>query len=112
MSKGNPNTSLSENVHCCEDMNQALADGRAAIRYSPKVREYSLPELGPESLVIHLIQFCPWCGDRLPTPLRRELFNEVHRLLGIEANISDFHDRNPDIPQEFFTDEWWRKRGL
>jgi hypothetical protein len=67
-------------AHCCEDMRRevAHASGRRPglrdqmdwlIDYSPQFREYGL--------IVHdggcsssRIRFCPWCGSRLPAPLR------------------------------------------
>lgn len=49
-----------------------------------------------------LIDFCPWCGSKLPES-RQKLWYETLYSLG-------FGDPGEqDIPEEFNTDEWWRK---
>jgi hypothetical protein len=50
------------------------------------------------------IGFCPWCGTKLP---------ESKQVLRVETMESSGHSPFDDeIPEEFQTDEWWKKRGL
>lgn len=66
--------------------------------YSPKFDEYGIVvHDGGQSYV--LIQFCPWCGDRLPESKRDEWFDELERR-GIHYTSA--------VPPEFETDAWWR----
>jgi hypothetical protein len=57
---------------------------------------------GSSSYII--IYHCPWCGKKLPES-KRDLFFCTIEALGYKS-----YDEN--IPPEFQTDEWWRKRGL
>jgi hypothetical protein len=57
------------------------------------------------------MDYCPWCGTKLPENLREEWFETLEREYGIETDIGEARDRT-DIPQEFWSDEWWKKRSL
>lgn len=90
--------------HCCEQMTSHLADGEVCIRFSAKYREYGLlylPEFGES---IQLINFCPWCGARLPTPLGDRWYSELEQL-GI-------HEPDNGVPEEFMSEAWWQNRSL
>ena len=52
--------------------------------------------------------FCPYCGKEQPKSLLFEKDDALEEALGKE-----FCDIKPEeIPEEFKTDEWWKKRGL
>lgn len=89
--------------HCCQQMADRLVDGETAIRYVLKFRESGIPVLdGGESFII--IQFCPWCGNRLPESLRSEWFDRLEQM-GLELD-------NPETPAAAMrTAEWWRSNG-
>ncbi|MCB9985165.1 MAG: hypothetical protein H6864_05695 [Micavibrio sp.] len=85
-------------------METHLAAGEVAIVYSAKLRRYGLdyrPRFGGG---IQVINFCPWCGVRLPKELCDEWFDELEKL-GID-------DPDDGVPEEFTSELWWRKRGL
>ena len=86
------------NQHCCQNMDKHLAEGEVAIYYIPKFREYGVKVLdGGTSFV--LIQYCPWCGQKLPESLRDRWFDEIERF-GLEPDDSE-------IPQKYLSDQWW-----
>ena len=87
-------------------MKSSLADPRTAIKYSRKVREYYL-----EAEKGLMVWYCPWCGVKVPKNLRHEFFDTLEQEYNIETTAFDYMDRT-DIPEEFKTDEWWKKRGL
>jgi hypothetical protein len=63
--------------HCCERMNLHLNDGEgAAIRYVPEFDEYGIPVLDGGTSYIAL-NFCPWCGAKLPASKRDEYFDKL-----------------------------------
>jgi hypothetical protein len=69
-------TMAGPDTHCCDQMKDRLADNQTAIQYWPKFREYRIPVLdGGDSVIT--IQFCPWCGIRLPKSLRTEWFDRL-----------------------------------
>ena len=63
--------------------------------------------------------FCPFCGAKLPLDrcameksygggMRNIYWEEIERAVGKEGcDITE-----DEIPEEFKTDEWWKKRGL
>jgi len=84
---------------CCDRMRRYIGLDDVGILYVAKFREYGLPVLdgGPSFIVI---DFCPWCGRRLPASLRDKWFEEIERL-GLEPD-------SPSLPARYATDEWWR----
>ena len=96
-------------------MDLFLNDIRVPIRYSPTYREYYLLMLEDGKkrgnlLAVQRIFYCPWCNTKLPQDLRDEWFE----ILEKEYNLDDPDSKEQEklIPEEFKTDEWWKKRGL
>ena len=79
-------------------MEQHIADDSMAIQYSPKFREYGILYLDGGSS-FQIINYCPWCGNRLPESLRSEWFEKIEEM-GMEPD-------DPEIPKELLSDEWW-----
>ncbi len=60
------------------------------------------------------IEYCPFCGKKLPNDLDEEWFDTIYEELGPEY-LEGPHAGTPptkELPEEFKTDEWWKKRGL
>jgi hypothetical protein len=76
-----------------------LSEGRVAILYIPKFREYGIKLLVGGS-GFQEIKYCPWCGRALPKSLRDEWFT-IMETLRLEPD-------SPDIPQKYLSDEWWK----
>lgn len=85
-------------MHCCKSMRDFVADERLPIDCLPKFREYGLGYLDGVSL--QGINFCPWCGCRLPASLRHEWFDRIEAL-GLDPD-SDV------MPLDFQSDRWWQ----
>ena len=96
-------------IHCCSKMDYAVQDERIPIKYSPIFRSYFLPFTTMKG-VVHPITHCPWCGKELPKELYEEHFDTLKKEYNIEPGLDIVHD--PNIPEEFKSDEWWKKRGL
>ena len=101
--------------HCCEKMNYALNNSDIALSYSPKYREYFIPVLykGRTKGNIEALQgilYCPWCKIKLPESTRDEWFNILEKEYLIDDPWSN--EQEQLIPNEFETDEWWKKRDL
>ncbi len=82
--------------------------------YVPEYREYGLPirdgkNSSASSYVV--INYCPWCGKKLPISLREKYFDILEKEYGLDIALGDIED-NPNIPEEFKSDEWWKKRKL
>jgi hypothetical protein len=97
--------------HCCEQMNKQVslachqhADRfecpDALIDYSPKFDEYGLiiHDGGSGSVVI---EYCPWCGTKLPGSKRDRWFDELERM-----GIDDPTDEQ--IPERYKSEAWYR----
>lgn len=75
-------------------------DSDDIIYYSLKFDEYGIIIHDGGSSYI-TIEFCPWCGKRLPNSKRDLWFDKLDEL-GIENPMEN------EIPIEFTTDEWWK----
>ena len=87
-------------------MDFSLLDSRTAIKYGSIFREYYIES----SKGLH-IDFCPWCGEKLLESLRDKFFQILELEYKIFTDIGEYWVRL-DLPEEFKTDEWWKKRGL
>ena len=88
----------------------------APIHYEPSIRGFTLSvcskkkkHIGEDGKIGYEIHFCPFCGDQFPKNLA------VERAYIINTEFE--HDDKCWVddscyPQEFQTDEWWKKRGL
>lgn len=94
--------------HCCEEM-----DRRVNVRCDQHDDPYDCPdaliefraEFQEYGLIIHdggtsgiTIDFCPWCGRRLPESQRDQWFDEMER-----RGIDPWED---EVPAEFQDDRW------
>ena len=85
-----------------------LDQGEVAVRYNPRFRGYGIRILDGGSSV-QTLYFCPWCGGKLPDAdaLTDKWFKILEEMLPEFDGFAD--TRTPD---EFKSDEWWKKRGL
>lgn len=98
---------------CCEDMSDHLylIDKKTVLKngdksgkpiyYSSKFNEYGIPIADEISYII--IEYCPWCGKKLPESLREKWFHELE-ILGFAEPL--FHDNYPD---KYKSSLWWEK---
>lgn len=111
-------------IYCCEMIkdivNRVITKndhyGDCPVTYDPSIRLFSLrvcpwtrKHTGQEIEASYEIKFCPWCGKRFPKDLsinRSKTIDKEH-ICPTPCNGDDRH-----IPAEFFSDEWWKKRGL
>lgn len=89
--------------HCCKDMNFFLEENKVVISYTSNQRLYAINLKSSGGL--QAINYCPWCGSKLPSFFKNEWFDTLEEL-----GFEDPYDQ--EIPEEFKTDEWWKKRGL
>ena len=89
------------NVHCCKKLKRNLINLEGGLVYFPKFREYGIRVLDGGSSSI-IIDYCPWCGRKLPSSLRDQWFRELSKLK-LEPG-----DRR--IPKSLLSDEWWLKK--
>jgi hypothetical protein len=74
------------------------------ICYIDKIDEYGLIIHDGGSSYI-CISYCPFCGSKLPDS-KRDMWFDTLEELGFDSPLFQ------DIPKEFQTDEWWKKRKL
>ena len=101
------------NNFCCNKMYyyilQESKKNDPSIEYDSCMRSYSLRIINSNYGTHDYIKYCPWCGTKLP----KILGDEWENMLKENYNISDpYFDENSKIPEEFKTDEWWKKLGL
>jgi len=114
-------------MHCCELMDYYLNEKKVLIFYNPIFREYFISlrsyKKGKQS-----IYSCPWCSQKFPPSLIQEyikILSEEYEIffdhyLGkyfdISSNDNEFFFYSPaeikNIPEEFKSDTWWKKREL
>ena len=82
--------------------------------YYPQTRQYFIDRKLRCGGGVVFINYCPWCGKKLPAPLLDQLeeilWNECDEGFEVYKHFQD--DPNWNFPKEFQTDEWWKKRGL
>lgn len=96
--------------YCCKKMSEFACQTKGnfnsdnIIYYSSQFDEYGIViHDGGNSFII--FNYCPWCGKKLPAS-KRDLWFEEIEALGIEFPLIS------KVPNEFETDEWWKKRNL
>lgn len=95
--------------YCCESMQRHIEYGE--FEYHPSHRCiccFFRRRRRNEGYGQRMLNFCPFCGTKLPDNLYNKYPDELEKAVG-----KDFCDITEDeIPEEFKTDEWWKKRGL
>jgi len=98
-------------MHCCQLMSDSINDQRIQIGYDPITRDYFIPLLYKgEVTALQCLYHCPWCGKKLPSSLNNTWFEILEKEYGLDD--PDSKQQELLIPQEFKTDEWWKKRKL
>ena len=104
--------------YCCEFIQRSVE--RKEMKYDPisgsfwfyvNDEEWG----GPGSFAMAHCNYCPYCGAKLPIDRLAIMKNgsdiytdEIEKAVGKEwCDIKE-----EEIPEEFKTDEWWKKRGL
>ena len=88
-------------MHCCDAMSIHLGGADSPLVYVPKFREYGVRVLDEGTSYV-LLEFCPWCGKRLPSSMRDAWFDSIEAM-GLEPE-------SQNIPEEYRNDSWWRAR--
>jgi hypothetical protein len=88
--------------HKCEQHDDPFECPDNLIFYSLKFDEYGLIVHDGGSSYI-MIEFCPWCGTKLPES-KRDLWVDTLEELGFDEPFEQ------EIPQKFRSDEWYRSK--
>jgi hypothetical protein len=101
------------NKHCCQEMENNLIFNckvhrdkfdcpDSLITYTPNFDEYGLIIHDGGSSFIK-IEFCPWCGTKLPESKRDLWFNTLEKM-GFDSPFEQ------EIPIEFMNSKWYEKK--
>ena len=55
---------------------------------------------------------CPLCGKKFPKNLCKEFYKELSKIVGRKITYTYTEYDWNTLPEEFKSEEWWRKRGL
>ena len=103
--------------HCCKDIannlyctnsqdicNNKKTDDGKVVYFSARFREYGLPVKNSEKIASSYItiDYCPWCGTKLPESKRDEWFDELEKL-GYESPFEQ------DIPSDYQSEKWYER---
>ena len=91
-----------EGSHRCLTMDAGLSKEGAILYYDAQYREYGIDLLERGGM---LIDYCMFCGKKLPMSVRDEWFAILEKEYGLERPATG--DRMK-VPKEFLTDEWWK----
>ena len=86
---------------CCTDMEMHICE-TAIVFYNEVFDEYGIPLLEDNVSAI-LLDYCPWCGKKLPES-KRECWVIRLEEMGFEEPF--FCE---DIPEEYKTERWWKE---
>jgi hypothetical protein len=90
-------------LNCCAEMAFHAKEKEQIIVYDPITRRLGIKVRGS---VVQLISYCPWCSKKLPRELSKEFFGIIFDELNADGQD------DPNLPTEFKSDLWWKKRGL
>ena len=63
--------------HCCLTMDRGLVSDTKVLEYSPEYREYGVKV--PKSTSYIMMDYCMFCGKKLPLSLRDEWFDILEK---------------------------------
>jgi len=82
-------------THCCDAMKRAIAEPESNLVYVSKLCEYGIA-IADGGTSYRLVQYCPWCGTKLPPSLRDKWFDELEALGVDPADEQAIPDRYKD----------------
>jgi hypothetical protein len=98
--------------HCCNNMDYYATtptEEHELIRYHSEKREYTFMLHGYDFGLQQEMSYCPWCGTKLPESLGEKWCKVVEEECGVKEV---FAEEWAKLPEEFRTNQWWKKRGL
>jgi hypothetical protein len=94
---------------CCQTMAAAVAMGDCPVVYEPVFRRWEIRQHYHRMFHDWQLEFCPWCGTRLPRDLGDEWTNRVEAL---GFTNGGHYSEIPGLPDDFKTDRWWKHERL
>ncbi len=97
--------------HCCLDMAYAISypvetlhQGRnRVLDWEACLDEYLIP-ISYDGYKATIINYCPFCGSRLPKS-KKDLWYKTLYDMGYDD------PGEQSLPEEFYSDKWWRKQN-
>ena len=99
---------MNKHSFCCNEMDFHIKNNEIHFHYYEDVRAYAVDYLEEAGGGSQAINYCPWCGNRLPKSLFQEKAKAIQETLG--QKLTCFNESS--LSNEFKTDEWWKRRGL
>jgi|GEM_PF-974377 len=98
-------------MYCCEDfIKNCIADFRSLWDYNPVKRYFFTIHRTRTTREGEKYSECWHCRKEWPKDLSKEYDKILDKEFGITPDSDAY--KNNDVPEEFKTEEWWRKRGL
>ncbi len=98
--------------YCCSTLELCINEPRVPISYNPIFREYNINSKECQGKIGYRMNVCFWCGKDLPKDVRTEFFDIFYDELKLGDVERSPITKTPGLPEEFKSDEWWKKRGL
>ena len=95
--------------YCCDKMKYFVSQNKNVGDFNSDDIIYYAPQFDEYGIVIHdsgksyiKMDYCPWCGRKLPDSKRNLWFDELEKL-GIDDPLET------KIPDDFISGKWWKK---
>ncbi len=86
---------------CCEEMRLHITESHL-VDYDERFDEYGI-YYHEDNVSVQLIQYCPWCGRKLPESRRDDWFEELEQLGYENPLLCDY------IPAAYQSAQWRKK---
>ena len=98
-------------MYCCEHfITNCIADARVPYDYSPVKRYFYTIHRTRTTNEGDRLLACEYCSKEWPKELSKEYDEVLEKEFGITSD-SEAYKKN-EVPEEFKSEEWWKKRGL
>ncbi|GAB3584161.1 DUF6980 family protein [Calidifontibacter terrae] len=90
----------------CDQMYFSVTEVEYPFEYYDSIREFGITIFDGGSSHM-MIEYCPYCGERLPESLEGEWVRALAQL-----GYDDPFDSEESIPAQYQSGKWWRDLGL
>lgn len=99
--------------YCCDKMyyyiDPSLKEEHNLISYDSESRDYNFILHGRNLGAYQEINYCPWCGKKLPQSLGEEWCEVIKEEFGLDYVFAQEWET---LPEKYKTDRWWKEKGL
>jgi len=93
-------------VYCCKSLKMHHEKEGFPLFYEKTKRYFGM--LAQGSSCFQLVSFCPFCGYQFPSDVIHAFYRTLEREYGIAQD--DIKENGQNLPEEFKSDIWWKKR--